>query len=52
MCQIWFVCSRIGMRMVSRSASALSKRHNSTPVACALNRVKFTPLPIQVAPSG
>src|SRR3954468_24846147 len=29
-----------------------SNRHRSTPVACAENRAKLTPLPSQVAPSG
>src|SRR5262249_19093084 len=39
------------MRSISVSP-ALSNRHNSTFVALAENKAKFTPSPFQVAPSG
>src|SRR5437762_726456 len=40
------------MRWLSLAASAESKRHSSTLVACSLNRAKLTPAPSQIAPSG
>src|SRR5436190_16772016 len=46
------VCSCGGMRSLSFIASGESKRQSSTFVACAENSAKFTPTPVQVAPSG
>jgi hypothetical protein len=46
------VCSGNGMRADSLVAAGESKRQSSTFVACAENRAKFTPTPVQVPPRG
>src|SRR5438128_702998 len=46
------VCSARVMRVLSLDQSSASKRQSSTFVACSENSAKFTPTPVQVAPSG
>src|SRR5438874_2499070 len=50
--QTWSVRSLNGIRTSSFVSSALSNKQSSTPLACSEKIAKFTPLPIQVAPSG